>query len=239
MGSPFKFKHFEIRHDRSTMKVGTDAIVLGSWLTVDPDCKSILDVGTGSGVIALALAQRTMACVDAIDIDEASVVQATLNFGNSPWSDRMSVMQVSLNDYNLDGEKKYDLIVSNPPFFQNGLLPQSPRLQIAKHNVALTMGDFVENMSRLLSEKGKWAVIIPADLVKEIRTLADKAGFSLSRQLQVFPKEGKAVKRCVLVFDGDKHHVPEIESINIRNKNGNFSAVYIQLTREYHPEGYL
>jgi len=239
MNQPFKFKQFEIQHEHSTMKVGTDAIVLGSWLKVDDDCKTILDIGTGCGVIALMLAQRTKAIIDTIDIDEPSALEAEFNFKNSPWNDRLKIYQSSLEKFCPPGNIKYDLVVSNPPFFQNSLLPLSSRLQVAKHNVALTMESFVGNIHRLLAKDGKWAVILPAGMKTRINSLARENGYAMLQNLNVFTKAGKPLTRIVAVFGMNDCANTEFENLTIRGEDGSFTDQYKKLTQDYHPEGYL
>lgn len=239
MGKTFRFRHFEVLHEKSTMKVGTDAFVLGSRINIDPDCKYILDIGTGSGVIALMLAQKSNAQIHAIDIDEASVSEALINFENSPWKSQLKAFHCSLQNYFPEESNKYDLIVSNPPFFQNSLLPQSPRLQIAKHNVVLTLQQFIENVIRLLTPDGSWAVIIPFELLDEILKLAAKSGYGLICRLNIIPKSGKPANRVVAEFRRAFSGIPQTENLVIRDEFGKYTPGYKELTQDYHAEGYL
>jgi len=239
MSPSFRFREFEIQHEQSTMKVGTDAIVLGSWLKIDADCKHILDVGCGSGVLALMLAQRTSAKIHAIDIDEASVLEADLNFKNSPWKNQLKAFHCAFQNYLPPGNIKYDLIVSNPPFFQNSLLPRSERLRLAKHNIALTMPHFVENVKRLLNDNGRWAVILPLESFDDILMLATQSGFRMTNRLNVIPKTGKPVKRIAVEFCRITSKTPESENLVIRDDDGAYSKAYKFLTQDYHAEGYL
>jgi tRNA1Val (adenine37-N6)-methyltransferase len=235
----FRFKHFEVSHGRSSMKVGTDAIILGSWLAMPPGCRFILDVGAGSGVIALMLAQRSDALIHAIDIDEASVTEAAFNFNHSPWKNRLKAIHCSLEKYVPPDGVKYDLIVSNPPFFRNSLLPQSQRLQMAKHNFSLSATEFIENLRRLLSGDGQWAAILPVEAADHLLHFASEYGFNLSRKLHIFPKAGKPQNRTILLFDNHKNQFQVTESLTIRDENGNYSVAYKNLTRSYHAPGYI
>jgi len=234
MEGNFKFKYFEVSHHRSTMKVGTDAVVLGSWLKVEPHCKRILDIGTGSGIIALMLAQKTNATIDAIDIDEASVNEATKNFDNSPWNERLRAIHCPLEKYFPSLEIKYDLIVSNPPFFQNSLLPKDQRLQLAKHNVALSINDFVADVDRLLHPDGTWAVIMPEETGKQISAIALEKNFALIRRLYILPKPEKPAKRIVYEFSKNRLTSSETASIVLREADGKYTEAYKKLTLEYH-----
>jgi len=239
MSQPFRFRKFEIQHEQSTMKVGTDAIVLGSWLKVDQDCKHILDVGCGSGVLALMLAQKTKVIIHAIDIDEASAMEADTNFKNSPWKNQLQIYLSSLEEFIPPENIKYDLIVSNPPFFQNSLLPQSSRLGLAKHNIALSMPKFVKNVNRLLADDGKWAVILPIESFDSILRLATASGFLMSNRLNVIPKTGKPAKRIAVEFCRVSTKVPESKNLVIMDEDGAYSKAYKTLTQDYYAEGYL
>ncbi len=239
MESVFRFKHFSLSHHHATMKVGTDALILGAWLPVADNCKRILDVGTGSGVIALMLAQRCPTPIQAIDIHEASVQEAAINFTNSPWGNQLTAIQSSLQNYPPPGDTKYDLIVSNPPFFQNSLLPQSPQFTLAKHNVSLSTHDFVAHTSRLLDDTGTWAVILPPDRIDHLLLLSVEFGFFLIHRLNVYTKANKALTRVIAVFSRDNLIRPKIDNLLIRNEAGAYTEAYKKLTQDYHAEGCL
>lgn len=221
------------------MKVGTDAFLLGSWIELKPEFENILDVGTGCGVISLMLAQRSVSGIDAIDIDKESVQEANFNFERSKWGDRLNVIHISLEKFTAAATKKYDLVVSNPPFFQNSLLPTNVRLQVAKHNVALTPDVFVNSVSKLLTNSGQLCIILP---VAESLLFSDKAssvGLYLNKQLIIFPKMGKPANRKILVFSKEKPTVLSEESLTLKAADGNFSREYVLLTHDYHADGYM
>jgi len=229
----FRFRQFEVSHHRSTMKVGTDAVILGAWLEVS-SAKNILEIGTGCGIIALMLAQKTTALIDAIDIDEESANEAGENFANSPWNNCLNSFHFSLNDF---ADKKagiYDLIVSNPPFFQNSLLPPSEKRQLARHNSNLSFEDFLDYGSRLLSHDGRLAVILPVSEEMKFIEIARRKGLFLQSKLNIFPKPSKPKKRVILVFSFHKTENLISDSIILRNENGTYSDDYKRITKDFH-----
>ncbi|MBQ4138504.1 MAG: methyltransferase, partial [Muribaculaceae bacterium] len=165
----FRFKRFEVLNDRTAMKVGTDGVLLGAWCDVT-GARKVLDVGTGCGVIALMVAQRNGdALIDAVEIDGDSAHEAGLNFARSPWAARLRVEQCDFNEFALrDVVGKYNLIVSNPPFFTNGILPPDASRMSARHTQHLTYGQLLKNAEKLLADGGKMALITPFDNIKEI-----------------------------------------------------------------------
>ena len=237
MGDVFRLRHFDVSHQNSTMKVGTDAFIIGSWLKIDPGCGRILDVGTGCGIIALMMAQRTKAHIDAIDIDKPSVVEAHTNFCNSPWRSRLQAIHASFPQF--DPQEKYDWIVSNPPFFSNSLLPASERLRLAKHTITFPLIDFVKKSKTLLRPGGKLAVILPADVSEMFTTAAIDLGFHIHELLKIIPKDGKPANRLVVILSLTGCLVPEEDTLVIRDKNGKYTAAYKLLTADFHAEGYI
>src|SRR5688572_21328889 len=158
--SHFQFKQFTVSHARSTMKVGTDTVLLGAWLKVD-QAQSVLDIGTGNGTIALMLGQRSLesATIDAVEIEAADVMQAEENFQKSPWNSKIQLHHASIQ--NFFPAKKYDLIVSNPPYFNNSQRPPDERRHQARHTITLSYDELVDATLRLLDDGGKFNVILP------------------------------------------------------------------------------
>lgn len=237
MDDVFRLKHFAVSHGSSTMKVGTDAFILGSWLKPGPGCKRILDVGTGCGIIALMLAQRSSAQIDAIDIDQPSVEEAKSNFKNSRWSSRLCAIHAPITDFYPD--EKYDLIVSNPPFFSNSLLPVSEKRQRAKHTTTFSPDEFVKKSENLLHSGGKLAFILPVEVSEMFTKTAIYFGFHIHELLKIIPKEGKPVNRLVVVLSLFGRSLPEEDTLVIRDKNGKYTADYKKLTADFHAEGYI
>ena len=159
MTEAFQFKQFTIRHDRCAMKVGTDGVLLGAWANAKGK-QRILDIGTGSGLIALMLAQRTDAMITGIEIDPASATQAQENAAASPWADRLQIVATDIAGYT--SYQAFDLIVSNPPFFNEMLLPPGAARSQARHTQALTFEALLFHVQRLLSPEGSFCAILPA-----------------------------------------------------------------------------
>jgi len=158
----FQFKQFSINQDKCAMKIGTDGVLLGAWCPVDNNPNSILDVGTGTGIIALILAQRTNAeQIDALEIEENAYEQATDNFENSPWADRLFCFHAGLDELVDEPENLYDIIVCNPPFYSENYKTGNEQRDIARFQDAMPFEDLIEAVDLLLSENGIFAVIIP------------------------------------------------------------------------------
>lgn len=171
---PFQFKQFAVAHSRSTMQVGTDAVLLGAWAKQDKP-NSILDVGTGCGIIALMLAQRyTAAAVEAIDYDATSVVEASENFANSPFAERLSAKQADFRD--VEGNTKYDLIVSNPPYFNDKIKPTDESRRLARNTETLPYPALVKGVTKLLATTGGFCCVLPTNVVKEFILEAELVG---------------------------------------------------------------
>lgn len=220
---PFRFKQFSVNDDKSTMKVGTDAVLLGAWADVG-EAKSILDIGTGCGVIALMLAQRSGAHVTAIDIDKNSAEQAEENFKASPWS--IEVFNTSLQDFE---KGTYDLIVSNPPFFSNSFLPPKVERKNARHTETLTFDDLMKSVKRLLNPGGRFAVVIPADNA-ELMNAANLYGFYCNRKTSVYPRA--KLERYLLEFSLTRK-IPLEDELVLHDGDGR-SAAYQKLAESFY-----
>lgn len=197
----FKFKQFTVVQDLCAMKVGTDGVLLGAWAEVKNTDEEILDIGSGSGLIALMLAQRnSKARITGIDIDAGAALQSKLNFLNSPWPDRLRAEHQALHQFAMGCEQRYDLIVSNPPFFNNSLKAPVKARNIARHTDALNSNDLLRMASLLLKEKGRICLILPVDEGLLCQNTAMNCGLYLRQQVMVFPKPESRVKRLMLEF---------------------------------------
>jgi tRNA1Val (adenine37-N6)-methyltransferase len=234
MANPyFKFKQFTVYHDRSSLKVGTDAVLLGAWADV-LGANKILDIGTGSGVIALMLAQRSNAQIDAIDIDEESYKQATGNFSNSPWSERLNAYNISLKEFANSTTNKYDLVVSNPPYFTDSYKPADPQRFSARHNDQLPINELAENAAKLLNSSGKLCVILPVKEAGSLITAAHNHQLFPQKELAVFSFTGKEVFRKLVLFGREEKNCQHGE-LTIETAPGQgYSKGYIELTKEYY-----
>ena len=242
----FKFKQFTVWHDRCAMKVGTDGVLLGAWSPVDSLANSsksfkgfkVLDVGTGSGLIALMLAQRIQgAQITAIDIDAGAVEQAAYNFGMSPWADRLNCQQISLQD--LEGEKVYDLIVSNPPYFQDSLKNPDTQRAIARHTDTLSYNELLANGARLLTNDGILALVLPIEAKSQIIAQAQVYGLFPTHITHVYPKPGKAAKRLLIALQAYPRPLPEgkgekRDELTLESETAPRSEAYKELTKEFY-----
>lgn len=235
----FVFRHFSVSHTNATMKVGTDAMLLGAWAPVQKAASRLLDIGTGSGVLALMMAQRTTARITAIDIDAQSVMEAETNFSNSAWHHRLEAKHISLQDFATSENETFDLIISNPPFFHNSLLPNNPRHKMAKHTTSLTLADFVDGSSRLLSAGGRLVMIVPYIDQLHLFGIAAQHQLYPKKVLTVFPAENKPPHRILVVLDREMQNQVEVSEIAVRKANGEYTPQYKQLTCDFHAEGYL
>lgn len=227
----FRFKQFTVVNDRTAMKVGTDGVLLGAWCPVD-GCRRVLDVGTGCGVIALMIAQRNpIAQIEAIDIDQAGIEEATLNFSHSQWSNRL---RATLMDYNsMNQFDTYDLIVSNPPFFTNGVLPNGDARIQARHTISLTYHQLINRAYDLLNDSGYLALISPADVHSQIVEAAAFSSLTVRRLTRVIPVMGAAPKRLLWLLSRHPGSYQE-DKLTISNSDGSFTEGYIDLTKPFY-----
>ncbi|MBO4582104.1 MAG: methyltransferase [Bacteroidales bacterium] len=235
MDSRFHFKQFSVMHDMSTMKVGTDAMLLGAWANIPETCASVLDIGTGCGVISLMIAQRTQAEIWGVDIHAPSIEQAGQNAVASPWADRLHFMQKDIRTMSKECERKFDLIVSNPPFFSHSLLSHSPSRNLSRHTVTLTSADMAEAVSCLLACKGLFAVILPSGYASGLQSALQRNGLQLLRQCTIYPKQGKPSHRMLLEFKSMQEKTEtKQEQLCIRDEHNQYTADYMALTKAYH-----
>jgi tRNA1Val (adenine37-N6)-methyltransferase len=198
--SYFQFKQFTVQQSDTAMKVNTDGVLLGAWVPVE-NVKRALDAGTGTGVIALMLAQRHPdALIDAVDIDEASAKQAAINVRESMWSERIQVVSSSLQQFAQHSAIRYDLIVSNPPYFVNALLPPDERRAVSRHTTALPYDDLLTSACILLQPEGRLSVILPYAEGAVFIMLAAEKGLHCTHKVNVYSTIGKPPKRVLLSF---------------------------------------
>ena len=196
MSNDFSLKQFDIRQDRTAMKVGTDGLLLGAWAQGG---SRVLDIGTGTGLIALMMAQRFPdAHVDAIDIDADAAAQAEDNARRSPFADRVAVRCVSLQEFEIEWE--YDSIVCNPPFFTQSLQSPDSKRTLARHSIALPFDDLFRHARRLMSENGVLSIVVPSDALSQIETAAVMNNLFLVRRCLVRTTRKKPARRLLLSF---------------------------------------
>ena len=233
MSNPyFRFKQFTVFHDRCAMKVGVDGVTLGAWTNVW-EARSILDVGCGSGLIALMLAQRSSAEITAIDMDEACVIQARENVENSPWKNKISVIHSSLQQFAQTPAKPFDLIVSNPPFFVNSLKNPSSARAAARHNDTLSHEDLILCAKKLLADKGRLCVISPIAEGNCFMDEAEKEGLFCAEKTTVFPNLQKPAKRLLLEFRKEKSDC-RISDVTIEKERGIYTDKYREMVKDFY-----
>jgi tRNA1Val (adenine37-N6)-methyltransferase len=228
----FHFKQFSIQHDKAAHKVGTDAVLLGAWVDVSM-AKRILDVGTGSGVIALMIAQRTGSSVfiDGVEIQETDAIQALQNVARSPWATRVKIRHTSIEDFN--ESNSYDLIVSNPPFFVNSSMPPVRERGIARHTNELTFESLLIATKRLLNSNGTLVVILPPEESKIFSSMAESDGYFLNRTLHVKSRPDKAVERVLMEFSRVEKPL-QSKSLTIHDAGNEWSSDYRELTKDFY-----
>lgn len=230
----FEFKKFSLKQDRCAMKVGTDAVLIGSWVDVSGSDR-ILDIGTGTGIIALMIAQRTPAQITALEIDKNSFEQACENAANSTFKNQITVINQSFQDYWKQCTTKFNLIVTNPPYFVDSLKSNDSYRSIARHADVLPFSDLVEGVVNCLAPAGKFCVILPKKEALLFRTITEQKGLHLSKLFRVKSNQSKEEEiRQIMQFEFKPSGFSE-ETISIRDEKTNeYSAAYKALTKEYH-----
>lgn len=244
---PFHFKQFTIHQDQCAAKIGTDGVLLGAWASLEHHLHSILDIGTGTGVIALMLAQRSTAeIVDAIELDDCAFEQAAQNFENSDWSDRLFCYHAHLYEFALEIEEKYDLIISNPPFYRANSLPLASLLKgenygsearkKARFQDALPFDLLVGAAIKLLSPNGSFCVIIPFEEEKDFLTLCANGNLYPYRITRVKGTPTSEIKRSMidLRFRESINIEPTIDELIIEIERHNYTSAYQNLVKDFY-----
>lgn len=232
-GKGFTFKQFHIGHSRCAMKVGTDGTLLGAWATL-PDNGSILDIGTGTGLIAIMAAQRSSeAKITAIDIDEDCVLQAQENIAASPWPDRIEVIHSALQEF--DASEKFDVIISNPPYFIDSQLSPDAARSTARHTTTLPFNELVTGVRRLLADGGHFSLILPPTEMERFRSAARGVMFVV-RECHVWSTPTSGVRRIMAEFQAEPPtELTAAEKIIIEeNGRHEYSEEYRTLTRDFY-----
>ena len=234
MSNLFRFKQFTVNQDQCAMKVGTDGVLLGSWIPISDDIQSILDIGTGTGLIAMMLAQRSRApIIDAIEIEPNAFEQAVENFENTLWSDRLFCYHASFQEFYEEIDDTYDLIVSNPPFYsENYKSNQAPR-DLARFQDALPLEELFSGSSKLLSDNGQLAMIIPFSEQEKAMKIAEKHGLYPQKITHVRGNAATVVKRSMMLFGFNTQDVIKDELI-IELSRHQYTKAYIDLTKDFY-----
>ena len=238
--SPFEFKQFSLTDDGCSMKIGTDGVLLGAWaarFALETGRKKVLDIGTGCGIIALMIAQKTASVIHAIETEKSAVITARRNIEASPWQKKITLFHCPLQNFLSSEEHSYDLMVCNPPFFNSSYLSENTGRSHARHDVTLGFNDLFFHSARLLTPEGCLLVIYPTDNSPFIERALLKARLYEYRKIYIYPTpEAKPIRIIREVGRQPIATKPEKKYIIIESgKRHQFSEEYIALTREYHP----
>ena len=227
----FRFKQFCIRHECCAMKVGTDGVLLGAWGCIDG--RRILDIGTGTGLIALMAAQRNLeAQVLGIDIDEVAVMQARENISESPFASRVICELQDVLDFR--SEAPFDAILCNPPFFTEDTLPDETSRALARNNKSLPFPELIKKVASLLGDTGKFSLIIPSSHMQELISLSLVEGLHLNRRCVVRTKANKPPRRVMLTFSANTSQATEEQDLRLMADDGSRSEAYKALTKDFY-----
>ena len=232
----FRFKHFNVTTERSAMKVNTDGVLLGAAMMITPQDGRMLDIGTGTGTIALMAAQRSggSAQIDAIDIDEPSATEAAMNFRQSPWADKLRAYNLPLDQFAAETSEKYDLIFSNPPYFEDSLTAPDERKSTARHTSdGLSYRDIFEFAKERLTEEGRVSFVLPVDQEVALCRYGRMCGLHLFRILRIRTVPRKVPSRIIAEFSRNRVEAPEDTVLTIQNE-GQYTQEYLSLTKDFY-----
>jgi tRNA1Val (adenine37-N6)-methyltransferase len=229
----FAFKQFKIKQDKCAMKVGTDAVLLGAW-TECGNAKKILDVGTGTGVLALMLAQKSEATIWAIDIDKDSFIDAKENAYQSKWNDRLKVLNISMQEFTKENSNDFDVIISNPPYFTDAYKAKELSRNTARHTDELPFDQLIECVVKLLSEDGHFFSILPYNEAIQFKNMAAKNNLYLIKSTRVKTKPEKEPKRLLMMYSRKQQIQIEDELVIELDERHHYTQQYIDLTKDYY-----
>jgi len=236
MNSYFQFKQFKIEQEKSSMKVCTDSCLFGAWIAEKISRKYIspnnmLDIGTGTGVLSLMLAQQINVAIDAVEIDKNAFEQATVNFAASPWHQQLQAIHMDVTKMNK--RHAYDLIICNPPFFENDLRSDNHEKNLAKHHEGLTLNDLTKSVNDLLSPEGYFAVLLPFHRSEYFKSMANAQQLFLYEELLIRQTERHSFFRSVLLFGRNKKEILT-ETMSIKDDQQNYTPRFITLLKDYY-----
>jgi tRNA1Val (adenine37-N6)-methyltransferase len=227
----FQLKQFIIQQDKSAMKVGTDSLLLGCFTEIN-GASTILDIGTGTGILALMMAQKSSAKIDAVELDEGAFEEATLNFKASKWSNKIKAYHTSIQQF--ESKISYDLIISNPPFYveENNIKITNSKRAKARQDKDLPFDSLCEEVMKRLSDKGKFWLILPTDEAEEFLAIAKKAKLFLQGEILIKPKPSKSINRIVMCFGKTKSEMYS-DIFTVYDDAGTSTEDYYELTKEF------
>ncbi|MEZ5000422.1 MAG: methyltransferase [Bacteroidales bacterium] len=231
----FDFKQFRINQEKAAFRVGTDSVLLGAWTDLR-GVSTVLDVGTGTGVLALMVAQRSTARIVAIEPDSLSAGEAEANIAMSRWKDRITIIETSLQEYLYKTAERYDLIISNPPYFSGSLANPDPRSAGARHALTLSGEELISASGSLLTEKGRLSIVLPYAEGNLFIATASGYGLYCNRMTRVKPLPGSPVKRLLMEFGRTKEELVSDYLIIGKGERHNYTEEYTRLTRDFYLE---
>ena len=229
----FEFKQFSIKQDKCAMKVGTDAVLLGSWVNVE-NAKSILDIGTGTGIIALMLAQKSSASIDAIDIDKDACIQAQENVDRCKWKERIKIHHLAVQELMVQSKNKFELIVSNPPYFVDSSKALEEARTTARHTDLLPYNELLDSVSELLAPEGKFCVILPFKEGEIFRDMSQEKHLYLTKLTRIKTRMDKVEKRLLMQFEFKRNAFSENSIVIENDERHSYSEEYKELTKDYY-----
>lgn len=234
MSELFRFKQFTVQQDRCAMKIGTDGVLLGAWTSLEKKPNSILDIGAGTGLISLMLAQRSPSeIVDAIEIDEDAYEQCVENFEASDWADRLFCYHAGLDEFAAEIEEKYDLIVSNPPFFSEDVSSGNSSRDIARQNISLPFDALLKGVSKFLADDGAFSTIVPFKEEESFTAVGSQSGLFPKRVTRVKGSPSSDIKRSLLEFSFERKEAG-IEELVIERRRHEYTKEYVNLTKDFY-----
>jgi len=233
--SIFQFKKFSVNQDRCAMKVGTDGVLLGAWCPIDNNPFSVLDIGAGTGILSLLLAQRSnVSQIDAIEIDEDAYEQCVENFESSPWGDRLFCFHASLDEFIDEPEDQYDIIISNPPFYSEDYKTGSEKRDLARFQEAMPFEDLIEAADLLLSENGIFSIIIPFAEEEKFINLCAQVELYPIKITRVKGMPSTEIKRSLMAFKRYELSVLTADELIIETARHQYTEDYIALTKDFY-----
>jgi tRNA1Val (adenine37-N6)-methyltransferase len=226
-----------VHQEHTAMKVCTDACLFGAWAADDEqlqNAKKILDIGSGTGLLSLMLAQQSNAHITAIEIEEGAFKQTASNFELSPWKDRLDVVHISIQDYALDSKHLFDCIITNPPFYEQDLTSPDNAKNLASHSTALSWDDLVKSVASLLQENGTWYVLVPTLRAYTMQKIASNYGLELAEECLMYNDAKHLPIRAMLKFVKQKETVIQRNKIIIKNADQSYTTEFINYLKEYY-----
>jgi len=231
---PFQFKQFSVAQENCAMKVGTDGVLLGAWARIPEGAGSVLDIGTGTGLIALQIAQRSHCdTIDALEVEDRAFEQAVDNFENSPWSDRLFCYHASLEEFRAEIDDRYDLIVCNPPYHDASYLSEGSERNLARQRQQMSFESLLNAVADLLDPAGTCAFIIPYEHEREFLVLARRNDLFPERITRVRGNSGSPLKRSLIQM-GRVENSASVEELILEIDRHVYTPEYVSLVRDFY-----